>query len=50
MTYLLKFLGINYSNWGWIDFGLFISAVFIVLALAFYFLKTSFYKLHNKTH
>lgn len=50
MTYLLNFLGINYSNWGWIDFALFISVIFTVLALAFCYLKTSFYKSHNKTH
>lgn len=39
MTYLLNFLGINYSNWDWLDFALFMSFVFLILLIVFYFVK-----------
>lgn len=35
--FLLDFIGIDYSNWLWIDYALFIFAIFIILSTVFYF-------------
>lgn len=35
--FLLNFIGINYSNWLWIDYALFVFAIFIILSVIFYF-------------
>lgn len=35
--FLLDFIGIDYSNWLWIDYALFIFAIFIMLSTVFYF-------------
>lgn len=35
--FLLNFIGINYSNWLWIDYALFVFDIFIILSVIFYF-------------
>ncbi|KKY00437.1 hypothetical protein VN21_14170 [Paraclostridium benzoelyticum] len=37
MMFLLDFMGISYSNWLWIDYALFVFAIFIILSVIFYF-------------